>query len=1079
MCKKIVPNILILSFAALMLSIFVRAQAEGYSFKPIDTFETSKGWEAITAEGTRLRLTTESGFTGKSLCLNYDLAKTQRYVIASKEISLALPSNYEFSFYVKTTGPANNLEFKIIDDKENTFWKRWDSFDSGGEWRKITVNKEDISYAWGPAPEADLERIKSIEFAVSAGAGGNGQLFIDELTLTALPEVKSPIPVSGLSEPEEKIESREFIVTGSPAWKTAGSLRKEASLNGIWKYSADPQKIGEANGYFKPDTDTSKWQDMKIPGNWAIENPDMFNYSGKVWFSRRFAVDEGMLASKSLRLQFTGVDYFAKVWLNGNYLGEHEGYFNPFDFEIKKYLNTQAPNILTVCIDSPKETSLMKKKFIKGIFTHHDCRPPDDKGNTGGIWSDVTVIGAGEIFIEDALVKPELNGDLSEAKISFECLLDNLSSAKKNANIKISFGGKNFSSDTVYLQKNVNLKPGKSRIILKTSIKNPRLWWTWDRGSPDLYKAGIFIESDDIISDDRTVTFGIRKIDFDEDKKILSLNGKRLFQRGTNYIATQWLSTFDKEKFDKDVQMMKDANLNAVRVHAHVLPQTFYEVCDEKGMLVWADFALIWVYRQDELFIRQACKQFKEFITGYYNHPSIWLWCAHNEGGENPKLNKALYEEGRKTDSLRVINEDSGSWDSHIYHGWYGEKLSDYLTDRKKFVTEYGAQAIPLSFAKFIPEEAQWPLDRAVWRYRNSQLNFQEKWIGNCSFYNSADEFSRASLKYQYDLIKFATEQYRRAKYDPVGGIYQFMFTECWPSITWAVVDNYRTPKPAYYALRDSMSPVLISIRWEKRFFEPGGTMQASLWAVNDYSYPINDCALYYEIKDAKGKTLFGDDRIKLDLEADSSKKVKDISFLIPADAKIGDVFQLSAQLKDATGKTLSDNRFVFRAQPKDESVQDLSGQWLFKKGDDFSYAGENADERDWAKMDVPASWESQGEKDYDGFAWYRKHVTIPESWRQKNISLSIGNIDDCDEAYFNGKKINSSGALPPKFRTACGQSRSYDIPKELIKLDEDNLIAIRVFDNSGEGGIVGGPVEIGELNRKYIPVYIEYPGME
>ncbi|MCK5160206.1 MAG: glycoside hydrolase, partial [Candidatus Aureabacteria bacterium] len=163
----------------------------------------------------------------------------------------------------------------------------------------------------------------------------------------------------------------------------------------------------------------------------------------------------------------------------------------------------------------------------------------------------------------------------------------------------------------------------------------------------------------------------------------------------------------------------------------------------------------------------------------------------------------------------------------------------------------------------------------------------------------------------------------------------------------------------------------------------------------------------------------------------------------------------------------------------EDEFVKDLSGDWLFKKGDDPSYCKVDTNEKDWGKITVPGNWEEQGHGEYDGFAWYRKHISIPKEWIKKKISLYIENIDDCDELYFNGQKVNSSGILPPDYKTAFGQNRLYPIPKELIKTDDHNVVALRVFDNGGGGGIVGGPVKIGDFCHKYIPVYINYPGIK
>ncbi|MCK4797493.1 MAG: discoidin domain-containing protein [Spirochaetes bacterium] len=871
----------------------------------------------------------------------------------------------------------------------------------------------------------------------------------------------------------EKAEE-EFIDNRCNKWEEKNLLRKEILLNGIWQYIPDKRAIGEEKKYFKQKIDLSEWKKMKVPSNWGIENPDMFDYNGKVWYRQKFKYDKNALKNKVVRLQFYGIDYFAKIWLNGVYLGEHEGYFAPFNFEVKKLLKKE--NVLVVCVDSPIEKD-GKKRLIKGILIQHDCRPED--GNTGGIWNDVKLLETGQITIENVFVRTKLNKDLTSAKTYFECRVNNSSKLNKRINIKISLKGKNFKSDAIYLKKSLQLSSGESKIILQTEIKNPELWWTWDHGKPNLYQAKIFIETDDAISDNKNVTFGIRKIMFDEGACHFYLNNKRLFQRGSNYIPTQWLSTYNKEKYIKEIQMMIDTNLNAVRNHAYVLPKEFYSACDEKGVLVWADFALIWICAEDKTFIKEACKQFQEYITFYYNHPSIWLWCGHNEGWFNPKLNKALVLSAAEVDKTRAINKDSGgSWDAHIYHGWYVGKLINFLDETPKFVTEYGAQGVPKSFKKFISKKSQWPPDEKDWRYHNIQFDLQERWIGPREYYSSAEEFSDMSLMYQYDFVKFATEQFRRIKYDPCGGVYHFMFVECWPSITWAVIDYYRDPKPAYYALKEAMSPILLSIKWEKRFFSQGDIMQASIWCINDYFYQIKDCMLTYEIINVKTGEIYQKKEIKLDLEEDSSKKVIECSFNIPSNAKQKDAFKLSAELKDSNGKILSKNKFVFRIKKEEKFTIDLSGKWFFKKGDDLSFAKENSNKLDWHEINVPGRWEDQCAKGYDGYAWYSKDVFIPNDWKDIDVKLYFENIDDCEEIYINGKKTGNYGSFPPNFKSAFGQMRFYSIPKDLIKYGQNNYIAIRIFDGGGDGGILTGPVKIGKILKKYEPIYIDYEGL-
>ena len=374
---------------------------------------------------------------------------------------------------------------------------------------------------------------------------------------------------------------------------------KEISLDGIWKYISDPEDLGVKNGYFQPGMDYSNWEGMKIPGNWAVENPEMFSYAGKVWFSREFKVDKDFLNARVIHLEFEGVDYFASVWLNGHYLGKHEGYFIPFDFNVKQYLNPDSANILVVCVDSPKEDGFWTKKLVKGIFAHHDCRPPEQDGNTGGIWNNVKLVNTGWIRFQNVLVETKLSEDFSDAEVRFDFGVKNCAPLEKEANFKISLDGKNFLIDAIDFNKSFSIQPGESNVNFSIFIKNPKLWWTWDHGKPNLYSASISVELDNSVSDTRDITFGVRKIEFDADKRFFYLNDKRMFQRGTNYIATQWLSTFNEQKFEKDILMMMDSNLNSVRVHAHVLPQEFYTICDEKGMLVWADFPLIWGYVKD------------------------------------------------------------------------------------------------------------------------------------------------------------------------------------------------------------------------------------------------------------------------------------------------------------------------------------------------------------------------------------------------------------------------------------------------------------------------------------------------
>ncbi len=130
----------------------------------------------------------------------------------------------------------------------------------------------------------------------------------------------------------------------------------------------------------------------------------------------------------------------------------------------------------------------------------------------------------------------------------------------------------------------------------------------------------------------------------------------------------------------------------------------------------------------------------------------------------------------------------------------------------------------------------------------------------------------------------------------------------------------------------------------------------------------------------------------------------------------------------------------------------DLAGKWLFRVGDDKNWDESKIDEFGWVEIQVPSQWEKQG-YNFDGVAWYRKHVNIPSHFKTKKLYLYLGKIDDNDQVYFNGELIGATDGWT--------QERIYFIPNDLINYDSDNVIAVRVEDKGLGGGIYEGPVLI------------------
>lgn len=139
----------------------------------------------------------------------------------------------------------------------------------------------------------------------------------------------------------------------------------------------------------------------------------------------------------------------------------------------------------------------------------------------------------------------------------------------------------------------------------------------------------------------------------------------------------------------------------------------------------------------------------------------------------------------------------------------------------------------------------------------------------------------------------------------------------------------------------------------------------------------------------------------------------------------------------------------------------DFPKQWKFQTGDRPEYSKPDFDDKAWKTIQIGKTWEAQGDADYDGIAWYRVSVVIPSTLKNnhsyfKSVPLSLGKIDDDDVTYLNGKKIGETNGYELQ--------RTYLIPYELIKWDKENVIAIRVNDTRGGGGMYGGTYSLGSL---------------
>ncbi|AJR08306.1 beta-mannosidase [Photobacterium gaetbulicola] len=686
------------------------------------------------------------------------------------------------------------------------------------------------------------------------------------------------------------------------------------SLNGNWRLEIidDENRVRQFS--------------VSVPGHWKTSG---FNYAGAAYYDRQFELDNLGKLSRYW-LEFDGVDYESVVTVNGKYVSRQTGYFVPHHMEVTGLVQ-RGGNALSVWVNSPNEPQTkdwsLRKSLIKGVLNHHDTRPGgawSERGqdwNSGGIWGDVILRQTGPIALDTLKVRSKvhhIDNYITSARV--ELAVDSTHVAIATVEMVLKRQG-DFQSERYTVEQEVTA--GQNSLVLNIPKAARELWWPWDWGQPTLYDLTVSVFIDGQLSDKKTVAFGFREIALDSETKQFLVNGKPYFIRGTNYIASQWLGEVAVEQYRQDLDLMKEANINGVRVHAHVAGKAFYELADQAGLVVWQDFPLQWGYSDTPSFAIEAARQARAMTDLLFNHPSIAFWAGHNEPPwdaswmqykypsyqpeQNKLLSERVYQALLNAEDGRVVRKASYTHE-HPWLGWYSGSYKDYRTYQPSMiVSEFGAQAMPnwAMMQEILDGQADWPMSNDMLNtlgYHNYQ-HHETVNIAHIQQGESLSQFWNNSQEYQRLVTKFAAEHLRLNKEEGVAAIYQFMFVDSWPSVTWSVLDVDRVPKPGYDALKESYQPVLAIAQVDLTALQPSLTLSV----INDSLISFNDASLVVTNSYNQQSWKFEG----LNIAANSLVEVANQQ---PID---GLASYLTLELRDNKGETVSINRYL---------AQDLEG---------------------------------------------------------------------------------------------------------------------------------------------------------
>jgi beta-mannosidase len=702
---------------------------------------------------------------------------------------------------------------------------------------------------------------------------------------------------------------------GQPASRDQSGI-VELSLDGSWKLRHAEKGDGEKQRLFA--ADDSSWQTVQVPGSvhtQILKYPAYYTHEAEWisfkewWYRKSFRVPASM-KGKRLRLQFGATDYYADIWLNGKKLGRHEGYIDPYEFEVSAGLNLDGENVLAVRVWTPVDYYWRHRPYtIKGSYGAVDQKPDDI--TAVGITRSVRLIANHSIVIDTVVARPSLNPDGS-ADVDVEVALR---AKDLEGRVELELAPRNFSgADQLKATVDLSRLGDRSarRFAVRFHLNKPQLWWTWDHGKPNLYTLSTRVLVDEQVSDSCSQAVGIREIE--KVGWVFYLNGRRMFIRGTNsYYLELFMSEMNREKYERDIDLIKSMNVNMIRLHCHFQNPEFYDRCDELGILVWQDFLEAW-YPHDTEFALQAARLYDAHIRMVRNHPCLAIWATSDEEDlENYRvLTKHLAGRLYAGDQERraVVRSTGRYGDGHIYYGWYGGSIWQYTTTEEKFISELGATALPdyETLMQFLPD--QWPIEdhKEEWIFRKLQISEAMRAWGLPSG-KPLKEYIPQTQAYVARLHQLAIERMRRRKYD-AGGILHFHAIDFWPSVTMAALDYFRKPTKSFFTVQRSFQMVLASLEYDRDLWQVGEDFHCGLWIINDHWYAMNGARIKWKIVDSSGAAATGGE-LSVNIAEDSSVKLDDLRWKPASAGK----YELRAEVFSKAGERLSENIYEFEVK--------------------------------------------------------------------------------------------------------------------------------------------------------------------
>ncbi len=632
----------------------------------------------------------------------------------------------------------------------------------------------------------------------------------------------------------------------------------------------------------KLETDDADWRPANVPGtvhtdlllNGEIEDPfyacnekELQWIGTNDWIYRKsFYIDDEILINQHITLVFDGLDTYAHVKLNGEIILEANNMFRQWEIDCKKYLVKGENNIEIIFLSAENRFLSDSASYgypIPGgrwVFArkaaYHFGWDWGPKFVTAGIWKPVYLKIWRNHKINDLyIITNSLNDKKAELSVQFKVISD----LDEKATLTIS----NEKTGEKYYYDYFHLNTITKDHQMLFSIKNPKLWWCNGLGEAYLYPLRFEIKTESGFVYSAQLDYGIRTVEVVRGKDefgesfYIRLNGKPVFIKGANIIPLHsFASKIKPDDYENIVNLAVESNMNMLRVWGGGIynDDSFYQLCDEKGILVWQDFMFACaMYPFDELFKENVWQEAVQQICRLRNHPSLALWCGNNESDEgwhnwgwqkqyniskedsiaiwagyNQIFHQLLPKAVQEYDGQRYYLPSSPvhGWgrkeslfegDAHYWGVWWGKQPFDiYYEKVPRFMSEYGFQAAPAlpTIRSFQPGSADTLYSQELKCHQKHPTGFEtiNEYLEIEALYpKTLEQFIFFSQLIQAKGIRMAIDAHRSAKPRCMGTLY-WQLNDCWPVTSWAGTDFYNNRKAMQYAVKEGFKNIIVSV---------------------------------------------------------------------------------------------------------------------------------------------------------------------------------------------------------------------------------------------------------------------------